>query len=126
VETGFPKRSCSKNVYRDGDCCAHTVWQDRWFVEQASWHDVEVLGSPPPVTGTTQLVWQLASMELHDIMQVVTADVTVVVSGVMAVGLCAKAAVQTADESAADTAKTIVTRRIIASRNGAGRMTQII
>jgi hypothetical protein len=131
VETGFPpsrsplrrakegpKRSCSKKVYRDGEFCAHRVWHDNWFVEQASWHDVEVLASPPPVTGTTQLLWQLAAVELHNIMQVVTADVTVVVSGVIAVVPCANAApaVQIADDSAADIAITIAPRRIIASR----------
>jgi hypothetical protein len=51
-------------------------------------------------------------------MHVVTAEVTVVVSGVIAVGVCANAtpAANIPDESAADTANTMVPRRIVASR----------
>jgi hypothetical protein len=77
-----------------------------------------VLGSPPPVTGTTQLVWQLADEELHNIMQVVTAEVTVVVCGGTAVVACANAApaaARTPDPNAAPTANTITMRRIVAS-----------
>ncbi len=71
----------------------------------------------PP--GTTQVVRQLADDELHFIMQVVTAEVTVVVSGVIAVGVCATAtpATNIAEETAADTANTIAMRRIIASQS---------
>ncbi len=77
-----------------------------------------MLGSPPPVVGTTQPVWQLAALELQSIMQVVTADVTVDVCGVTAVVPCAKAvpAAKIAGENTAEMANTIATRRIIASR----------
>jgi hypothetical protein len=70
----------------------------------------------PP--GTTQVVRQLADDELHFIMQVVTAEVTVVVSGVIAVGVCATAtrATNITEENTADTANTIAMRRIIASQ----------
>jgi hypothetical protein len=54
---------------------------------------------------------------LHLIMQLVTVEVTVLVSGVIGVGACAKAmlAVRTVDESAAVAASIIVMRRMIAS-----------
>jgi hypothetical protein len=76
-----------------------------------------VLGSPPPVTGTTQVVWQLADEELHNIMQVVTAEVTVVVCGGTAVVLCADAGpgARTAVPNTAETANTIAMRRIVTS-----------
>ncbi len=63
------------------------------------------------------MVWQLAAVELHDIMQVVTAEVTVVVCGGTAVEVCANAApaAKMPDKTAAETANTIATRRILAS-----------
>jgi hypothetical protein len=66
----------------------------------------------------THVVWHLAADELHVIMQVVTAELTVVVSGVIAVGSCATAAPASniPDESAADTASTIATRRMVDSQ----------
>jgi hypothetical protein len=103
-------------AYRDGELCAHRVWHDNWVVVQPSWHELEVLGSPPPASGAKQVLWQFAAEELHVIMQVVTVDVTVVVSGVIAV-VCAKAApaAKMPDKTAAETATTIAMRRIIAS-----------
>ncbi len=94
------------------------VWHDSWVDVQASWQEVWLPGSAPPAVGTTQLVSQLAAMELQPIMQVVTADVTVDVCGVTAVVPCAKAvpAAKIAGENAAEMANTIATRRIIASQ----------
>jgi len=97
----------------------------------ANWHDAvpEDIGTVA-LFGITQVVWQLAAVELHNIMQFVTADVTVEVCGVIGVWptcasrifFAAKAvpsippSVQIPDESAADTANRIATRRIIASK----------
>ncbi len=94
------------------------VWHDSWVDVQARLQEVELLGSPPPVVGTTQAVWQLAALELQSIMQVVTADVTVDVCGVTAVVPCSKAvpAAKIAGKNAAEMANTIATRRIIASQ----------
>jgi hypothetical protein len=62
------------------------------------------------------VVWQLAAVELHCIMQLVTVEVTVLVSGVIGVGACAKTgADRMTDESAAETASSIVTRRMLVS-----------
>ncbi len=63
------------------------------------------------------MVWQLAAVELHDIMQVVTAEVTFVVCGGTAVEVCAKAvfAAKMPDQTAVETANTIARRRILAS-----------
>jgi hypothetical protein len=73
----------------------------------------------PLTPGTTQVVWQLAAVELHLIMQFVTVEVTVDVCGVIGVGDCAKAvpAAAMADASTAATATTIVMRRMIVSTN---------
>lgn len=74
----------------------------------------------PLAPGTTQVVWQLAALELHLIMQLVTVDVTVVVSGVIGVNcVCAAAAVTPAMQipnATPATATTIVKRRMIASQ----------
>jgi hypothetical protein len=70
----------------------------------------------PLAPGTTHVVWQLAADELHDIMQLVTVEVTFDVSGGTGVeASCAEAATKTIDASAVDRANTIATRRIIAS-----------
>ena len=70
----------------------------------------------PLAPGTTQVVWQLAAVELHDIMQLVTVEVTFDVSGVIGVNdCCAEAVAETADASAVDRANTIAARRMIAS-----------
>jgi hypothetical protein len=73
----------------------------------------------PLAPGTTQVVWHCAAVELHDIMQVVTAEVTFEVCGVIGVKDCdwAKAApeLRTAADSAAATAKTIAPHRMIVS-----------
>jgi hypothetical protein len=42
----------------------------------------------PLAPGTTQVVWQLAAVELHAIMQLVTVEVTFDVSGVIGVNDC--------------------------------------
>ncbi|MGA9891833.1 MAG: hypothetical protein WBQ55_05570 [Xanthobacteraceae bacterium] len=42
----------------------------------------------PLAPGTTQVVWQLAAVELHDIMQLVTVEVTFDVCGVIGVNDC--------------------------------------
>ena len=42
----------------------------------------------PLAPGTTQVVWQLAAVELHDIMQLVTVEVTFDVCGVVGVNDC--------------------------------------
>ena len=70
----------------------------------------------PLAPGTTQVVWQLAALELHDIMQLVTVEVTFDVCGVIGVNdCCARAVPNTVDESAVATASTIAARRMIAS-----------
>jgi len=63
------------------------------------------------------LLWQLADVELHNIMQVVTAEDTVVVSGGTAVVPCANAvpAPRTPAPNAAETANTITMRRMVTS-----------
>ena len=92
----------------------HASWQEP--PDEVDDVPEEVNDVLPP--GTTQVVRQLADDELHFIMQVVTAEVTVVVSGVIAVGVCANATLATdiTEETAADTANTIAMRRIIASQ----------
>jgi hypothetical protein len=52
--------------------------------------DVDVWAAidAPLAPGTTQVVWQFAAVELHDIMQLVTDDVTFDVSGVIGVNDC--------------------------------------
>lgn len=99
---------------------------------QASWHaepiepfatvavDVVCAAIDEPLApGTTQVVWHCAAVELHDIMQVVTAEVTFVVCGVTGVNCvaCARAAPppRTADASAAATATTIAPHRMMVS-----------
>jgi hypothetical protein len=73
----------------------------------------------PLAPGTTHVVWQLAAVELHCIMQVVTAEVTLLVSGVIGVGACAKAVPdRMTEDTAAETANTIVTRRMNVSSTG--------
>ncbi|MGB8740358.1 MAG: hypothetical protein WCD52_08960 [Xanthobacteraceae bacterium] len=42
----------------------------------------------PLAPGTTQVVWQLAAVALHDIMQLVTVEVTFDVCGVIGVNDC--------------------------------------
>ena len=62
------------------------------------------------------VVWQLAALELHCIMQLVTVEVTVLVSGVIGVGACAQTGPdRMTDESAVETATSIVRRRMIVS-----------
>jgi len=77
----------------------------------------------PLAPGTTQVVWHCAAVELHDIMHVVTAEVTFELWGVTgAVGsACARAAPQprTADDSTAATATTIAPHRMIVSASHA-------
>jgi len=96
------------------------VWQVICAVVHASWHDVPEEGiGVVALPGTTQVVWQLDATELQPIMQVVTAEVTVVVSGVIAVGVCCANATPAGtipDESAAATSNKIAARRIIASQ----------
>ena len=99
---------------------------------QPSWQDEPIDAGPdrgrrvvcaaidePLAPGTTQVVWHCAAVELHDIMQVVTAEVTFEVCGVIGVKDCAwaKAAPQLrmADDSAAATARTIAPHRMIVS-----------
>ena len=69
----------------------------------------------PLAPGRTHVVWQCAAVELHDIMQLVTVEVTVVVSGVMGCDCsCAKAALErTADSNAAETNDAVVTRMML-------------
>jgi hypothetical protein len=97
-----------------------------WVFVHASWHDVPIedIGAVLLV-GTTQVVWQLAADALHVIMHVVTAEVTVEVSGVIGVWpTCANAAlpmpsiIENPDENkrAAATANVIAMRRIIVSQ----------
>jgi hypothetical protein len=73
----------------------------------------------PLAPGTTQVVWHCAKVELHDIMQVVTAEVTFEVCGVTGVKGCdcARAALppRTADASTAATVTTIAPHRMIVS-----------
>ena len=71
--------------------------------------------SVPPAVGRTQLVWQLAAVELQPIMHVVTADVTEEVSGVIGVNACCAEAAVTKAESAAANPNTIAARRMPAS-----------
>jgi len=95
-------------------------------VVQPSWQDVldEVALATPPTApfapGTTQLFWQSDTAELHLIMQLVTVDVTVDVSGVIGVNcVCAAAAVTPAMQipnATPATATTIAKRRMIASQ----------
>jgi hypothetical protein len=119
---------------REGDFCEQMLEQLSCAVVQASWHDEptepgEIEAVPvvcaaidePLALGMTQLVWHCASVELHDMMQVVTAEVTFVVCGVTGVKGCdcASAALQprAADASAAATATTIAPHRMIVSSN---------
>jgi hypothetical protein len=100
---------------------------------QASWQDEPIEPFPiagvdvvcaaidaPLAPGTTHVVWHCAAVELHVIMQVVTAEVTFEVCGVTGVKdcACARAAPQPRmdDDSAAATATTIAPHRIIVSR----------
>jgi len=70
----------------------------------------------PLAPGTTQVVWQLAAVELHDIMQLVTVEVTFDVCGVIGVNdCCAEAVARTAEENIVAKANTIAARRMIAS-----------
>jgi hypothetical protein len=102
-------------------------------VLQASWQDepiepfaivgVDVVCAAidaPLAPGMTQVVWHCAAVELHDIMHVVTAEVTFEVCGVTGVKgcACASAAPQPRmdDDSTAVTAKTIAPHRMIVSR----------
>jgi hypothetical protein len=102
-------------------------------VLQASWQDepiepfaivgVDVVCAAidaPLAPGMTQVVWHCAAVELHDIMHVVTAEVTFEVCGVTGVKgcACASAAPQPRmdDDSTAATAKTIAPHRMIVSR----------
>jgi hypothetical protein len=108
------------------------VWQVSCAVVQASWQDEPIepgaieavpvvcaATDAPLAPGTTQLVWHCATVELHDIMQVVTAEVTFEVCGVIGVKDCAwaKAAplLRMVDASAAATARTIAPHRMIVS-----------
>jgi hypothetical protein len=95
-------------------------------VVQVSWQDVldDVAVATPPARpvapGTTQLFWHSATAELHFIMQLVTVDVTVDVSGVIGVNcVCAAATVTPAMQiphANPATATTIAKRRMIASQ----------
>jgi hypothetical protein len=70
----------------------------------------------PLAPGTMHVVWQLAAVELHCIMQFVTVEVTVLVSGVIGVGACARTGPdKMTDESAVETAKSITRRMIVSS-----------
>lgn len=108
------------------------LWQVICAVEQASWQDepiepAETEAVPvvcaaidePLAPGTTHVVWHCAAVELHDIMQVVTAEVTFEVCGVTGVKgcACANAAPQPRmdDDSTAATATTIAPHRMIVS-----------
>jgi hypothetical protein len=101
-------------------------------VVQLSWHCEPIEPFPivgvdvvcaaidePLAPGTTQVVWQFAAVELHPIMQVVTAEVTFVVCGATGVKGCACACaapeLRTADASAVTTATTIAPHRMIVS-----------
>jgi hypothetical protein len=57
--------------------------------ETAADEKLDAATDAPLTPGTTQFDRQLAADELHSIMQVVTADVTVEVSGVIGVDSCA-------------------------------------
>jgi hypothetical protein len=92
-------------------------------VVQPSWQDVldEVALATPPTApfapGTTQLFWQSDTAELHLIMQLVTVDVTVDVSGTIGVNcVCAAATVTPIPNANPATATTIAKRRMIASQ----------
>jgi hypothetical protein len=113
------------SIYREGEICAQVFEQVSWAVVQASRQD-EPMPVPVPAVacdaaidaplapGTTQVVWQLAALELHLIMQFVTVEVTVVVSGVTGCDCsCATAAPERMiDKNAVETADTIATRRM--------------
>jgi hypothetical protein len=105
-----------------------------WLVVQPSWQDVllelptrllvppTLLEKPvaPYAPGTTQPFWQSDAAELHLIMQLVTVDVTVDVSGVTGVNgcACAKAALRPASQIPhvkLPTPRTIAQRRMMAS-----------
>jgi len=84
----------------------------------------------PLAPGTTQVVWHCAAVELHDIMHVVTAEVTFVVCGVVGVNGCAWARAaplpRTADDSTAATVTTIAPHRMIVSVSHADATPAII
>jgi hypothetical protein len=119
------------------------LWQLSCAVVQASWHAEPIVPLPivavdvvcaaiddPLAPGTTQVVWHCAKVELHDIMQVVTAEVTFEVCGVTGVKgwACARAALQprTADDSTAATVTTIAPHRMIVSASHADATAAII
>jgi hypothetical protein len=94
-------------------------WQDVPIEPCATEADEDVVAAidAPLAPGTIQVVWQLAAVELHLIMQFVTVEVTVLVSGVMGCDCsCAKAAPdRMTDNNAAETADATAPRRMMFS-----------
>ena len=89
-------------------------WQDEPMPVPVVIADCVAATDAPLAPGTTQVVWQVAADELHLMMQFVTVEVTVVVSGVTGCDCsCAKAAPERmTDKNAPETADTIATRRM--------------